>query len=65
MPVVKRAKTNFTAGELAPELLGRGDISAFDNGARRLRNVFIQPTGGLTRRAGLPSCVPARSTRRC
>lgn len=53
MPVVKRAKTNFTAGELAPELLGRGDISAFENGARRLRNVFIQPTGGLTRRAGL------------
>jgi len=53
MAVVKRAKTNFTAGELAPELLGRGDISAFENGARRLRNVFIQPTGGLTRRAGL------------
>ena len=53
MPVVKRAKTTFAAGELAPELLGRGDLSAFDNGARRLRNVFIQPTGGLTRRAGL------------
>lgn len=58
MPVVKRAKTNFTAGELAPELLGRGDISAFDNGARRLRNVFIQPTGGLTRRAGLRHVTP-------
>ncbi len=53
MAVVKRAKTNFTAGELAPELLGRADISAFENGARRLRNVFIEPTGGLTRRAGL------------
>src|SRR5262245_46671162 len=53
MPVVKRAKTSFTAGELAPELLGRGDLRAFENGARRLRNVFIQPTGGVTRRPGL------------
>jgi hypothetical protein len=53
MPAVKRAKTSFAAGELAPELLGRGDLAAFDNGARRLRNVFIQPTGGVTRRPGL------------
>lgn len=58
MAIVKRTKTNFTAGELAPELLGRGDISAFENGARRLRNVFIQPTGGLTRRAGLRHVTP-------
>ena len=53
MPAVKRAKTSFAAGELAPELLGRGDLRAFENGARRLRNVFIQPTGGVTRRSGL------------
>jgi hypothetical protein len=53
MPSIKRAKTSFAAGELAPELLGRPDLRAFENGARRLRNVFIQPTGGLTRRPGL------------
>lgn len=53
MPVLRRAKTSFTAGELAPELLGRGDLRAFENGARRLRNVFIQPTGGVIRRPGL------------
>lgn len=58
MPVVKRAKTSFAAGELAPELLGRGDLRAFDNGARRLRNVFIQPTGGVTRRPGLRHVTP-------
>ncbi|MEO3472923.1 hypothetical protein AAFN86_13725 [Roseomonas sp. CAU 1739] len=58
MPSVKRAKTSFAAGELAPELLGRGDIGAFDNGARRLRNVFIQPTGGVTRRPGLRHVTP-------
>ena len=53
MPIIKRTKTNFTAGELAPELLGRADLRAFENGARRLRNVVIQPTGGVARRPGL------------
>jgi hypothetical protein len=53
MPAIRRAKTAFTTGELAPELLGRGDISAWTNGAARLRNVFIQPTGGVQRRPGL------------
>lgn len=49
----RESKTSFTAGELAPELLGRPDLRAWSNGARRLRNVFIQPTGGVTRRPGL------------
>ncbi len=40
------------------ELLGRGDLRAFENGARRLRNVFIQPTGGVTRRPGLRHVTP-------
>ena len=51
MPAIKRTKTSFTAGELAPELLGRADLRAYENGARRLRNVVIQPTGGVSRRA--------------
>jgi hypothetical protein len=49
----RRIKASFTAGELAPELYGRGDLRAFENGARRLRNVVIQPTGGVSRRPGL------------
>ncbi|TCZ55553.1 hypothetical protein [Roseicella aquatilis] len=53
MPLTRTLKTSFTAGELAPELLGRPDLRAFANGARRLRNVLIQPTGGVTRRPGL------------
>lgn len=47
------SKTNFTAGEISPELLGRGDLTAFENGAALLRNVLILPTGGVTRRPGL------------
>ncbi|MFN8981955.1 MAG: hypothetical protein ACK5X9_05400 [Alphaproteobacteria bacterium] len=53
MPAIKRTKTSFSAGELAPELLGRADLRAYENGARRLRNVVIQPTGGVARRPGL------------
>lgn len=46
-------KTNFTAGELSLDMLGRGDLTAYANGARKLRNVFIAPVGGVSRRAGL------------
>ena len=49
----RNIKTTFTAGEVSPDLLGRGDLRAYENGAAKLRNVFIQPTGGVTRRAGL------------
>ncbi|KAF0225915.1 MAG: hypothetical protein FD176_70 [Rhodospirillaceae bacterium] len=47
------AKTNFTAGELSLDMLGRGDLTAYANGAKRLRNVFIAPIGGVSRRPGL------------
>ncbi len=52
MPRVWAQKSNFSAGEISPNLLGRGDLRAYENGALRLRNVFIQPTGGVTRRHG-------------
>lgn len=45
-------QTNFTSGELAPELLGRVDLRAYENGAAKLRNVVVRPTGGVTRRPG-------------
>jgi len=53
MAASRSTKASFAAGELAPELYGRSDLRAYENGARRLRNVFIQPTGGVTRRPGL------------
>lgn len=46
-------KTNFTAGQLSANLLGRGDLRIFENGARSLQNVLIHPTGGISRRKGL------------
>jgi len=47
------SKTNFTAGEIAHDLLGRVDLRAYENGAMALKNVFIEPTGGVCRRPGL------------
>ncbi|MGN1063065.1 MAG: hypothetical protein ACI4QM_01935 [Alphaproteobacteria bacterium] len=53
MTSIFTAKTNFTAGELSHDLLGRVDLKAYDNGAFELKNVFIEPTGGVKRRPGL------------
>jgi hypothetical protein len=53
MSRIRQIKTTFTAGEVSRTLLGRGDLRAYENGALTLQNVFIQPTGGVTRRAGL------------
>ncbi len=64
MTRVRQIKTNFTAGEISRTLLGRGDLRAYDNGALSLRNVFIHPTGGVTRRAGLAFVDRARGAGR-
>ncbi|MBC8337138.1 MAG: hypothetical protein H8E39_00465 [Alphaproteobacteria bacterium] len=53
-------KTSFTSGEISPRLLGRGDLTAYENGAGKLRNVFIHPTGGISRRPGLRYVDTAR-----
>jgi len=53
MTRVNVTQTNFTAGELSPDLFGRSDLRAYINGASRLRNVFLRPTGGVSRRDGL------------
>ena len=53
MTRMRDIKTTFTAGEVSRDLLGRGDLTAYNNGALSLRNLFIFPTGGVTRRSGL------------
>jgi hypothetical protein len=62
MTTLRLLKTSFTAGEVSPPLLGRSDLAAYENGASRLRNVFIHPTGGVARRAGLRHVGRARRT---
>lgn len=52
MTRARLVKTSFTAGELDPLLLGQLDLKAHEEGASRLRNVIVHPTGGVTRRPG-------------
>ena len=47
------SKTNFSAGELSTDMLGRVDLTAYANGAMALKNIFLEPTGGIHRRPGL------------
>jgi len=53
MARIRTFKTSFTAGEVSMELAGRSDLTAYDNGAGNLTNIFVMPTGGVYRRAGL------------
>lgn len=52
MPRSTKVQTNFTAGELSPRLLGRSDLSKYNNGLQRLENAMVQKHGGLIRRSG-------------
>ena len=45
-------QTNFTAGELSPRMMGRVDISRYQNGAKRLENAVIAVQGGVMRTWG-------------
>ncbi len=45
-------KTSFASGELDPLMLGRIDLRAHEDGARRLRNVVVHAGGGVSRRPG-------------
>lgn len=60
MTRVHEVKTTFTAGQISRDLLGRGDLKAYENGALTLKNVFIKPTGGVTRRFGMGYVDTAR-----
>lgn len=45
-------QTNFTAGELSPQLEGRTDLAKYFNAAKTIENFYVLPYGGAKRRAG-------------
>lgn len=51
-------KTNFTAGELKPQLHAREDLAAYQNGAKRIENRVPMPEGGTIRRSGTRMVTP-------
>ena len=46
------SKSSFSAGELTPTIEGRTDLPLYQNGAKKIINWMILPSGGLTRRPG-------------
>ncbi len=52
MTTLKQNQTNFTAGYISKHVFGRSDLRSYQNGAQELRNVIIDPIGGIQRRSG-------------
>lgn len=53
-------KTNFTAGEISPRLMGRVDISRYANGAKQIENAVCVVQGGVMRRPGTRYAAAAK-----
>jgi hypothetical protein len=58
----RAALLNFTKGEISPELEGRFDLSAYQAGLRRARNVTVRRTGGVSKRMGTRFVTECLST---
>ncbi len=52
MRIIDHFMTNFTAGELSPNMMGRTDVERYYNGCFTLENFIVLPQGGLIRRPG-------------
>jgi len=45
-------QSNFTAGEIGPEFLGRVELEKYFYGVATLENMIVKPSGGLFKRGG-------------
>lgn len=45
-------QTSFSRGEIGPQLYGRVDLAAYQNGLRQLSNNIVTPYGGFVNRPG-------------
>lgn len=45
-------QTSFSRGEIGPQLYGRVDLAAYQNGLRQLSNFLVTPYGGVVNRPG-------------
>lgn len=53
MAKVRTLKTAFVSGELAQQVFGRIDKDFYFKGADKLRNVYVDPLGGVYKREGM------------
>lgn len=52
MPKANYIQTNFTSGELSPQLHGRIDLQRYQNGVAQMENFIVRPHGGAIFRHG-------------
>ena len=45
-------QTNFSSGEVSPQMLGRVDVNKYFNGFKSGLNMIVRPQGGVIRRPG-------------
>ena len=57
---VNLIQTNFTAGEISPQLFGRVDLAKYFNAAAEMTNVLVRVQGGATRRPGTEFIAEAK-----
>ena len=53
MAKIRTVKTAFVSGELAQQVFGRIDKDFYFKGADKLRNVYVDPLGGVYKREGM------------
>lgn len=53
MAKIRIIQSSFVSGELDPKLFGRIDTEIYPKAAAKLRNVYVRPQGGVSRREGL------------
>lgn len=53
-------QNNFSAGELSPRMMGRGDVARYQNGADTIENGVVVVQGGVLRRPGLRYLATAK-----
>lgn len=52
MGKINYIQTNFSAGEISPQIEGRVDIAKYENAASTMKNVLVRVFGGAYRRPG-------------
>lgn len=57
MPDVRLIQTNFSSGEISPDIKGRVDHEKYKHGAELLCNLIPSPTGGAYKRGGTHACA--------
>ena len=52
MPVLDKISTDFSYGEVSPNILARVDLTLYNKATKVMENAYPKVSGGVTRRRG-------------